>query len=435
MTDMARIERTMRKTAGTVSAPVSVLLLSAILLSACSGGGSNETTASPPPPAPFSVSASGPSSVEEAGIVKLSSVVSNAQQPVTYQWTQTTGPDALIRNGDSDSVSVQIPLLNTVSSLGFQVTAVDGSGASSSATVSLTAEPAAPSQILEIETVHDGVDRIYSVYTPANLPEDAPVVIFLHGANGNMRSFVAEGQTPRRWFEIAEEAGILVVVPNGFNTGDGDGLGDVQTWNELLTFFSGADDVGFILQVIEEVSAGRPVDPDKVFVGGRSNGANMSLRLAIEAPNRFLGVAPFLSSLPSGDDPMPASLPTPPMFIFNDTNDPLVPFEPTPITRGALSTVDFFVESTWSDTTSDPAYVILEDTVTDDGCQIFSRNWVNSTGFATVRYLEGRGGGHNIPDPDLELPPAESAIRGPVCRDINGVDAAWVYFEGILNGE
>jgi len=382
----------------------------------------------------LSLIANGPAIVEETGIVVLSAVVSNAAPPVTYNWTQTAGPDALIRNSDASAVSVQIPLVRSESNFAFEVTVADSTGASTSATVNLTAEPAAPSQVLEIETVHDGLDRIYSVYTPANLPEDAPLVIFLHGANGNMRSFIAEGQTPRRWFEIAEEAGIVVVVPNGFNTRDGDGLGNVQTWNELLVFFSGADDVGFILQVIDEVAAGRTTDPRKVFVGGRSNGGNMALRLAIEEPDRFIGIAPFLSSLPSGNDPVAASLPTPPMFIFNDTDDPLVAFDANLITRGALATLDFFIGTTWSDTASDPAYVMLEDTVTDDGCQIFARNWIDSTGLATVRYLEGRGGGHNIPDPDLQLPPAESAVRGPVCRDINGVDAAWDFFEDVLEG-
>ncbi len=436
MSDMLLKEKAQRSAGRAVAAPAGLLLLSVFMLAACSGGGSEASTPlpAPPPPPPFSVIANGPAFADESGILELYSVVSNAASPVTYHWTQTSGPEALIRNGDSDVANVQIPLLSTASNFAFQVTAFDASGASSTATVNLTAEPAAPSQVLEIETIHDGLDRIYSVYTPANLPADAPLVIFLHGANGNMRSFIAEGQTPRRWFDIAEEAGIMVAVPNGFNPRDGDGLGDVQTWNELLVFFSGADDVGFILQLVDEVSAGRPIDPAKVFVGGRSNGGNMALRLAIEAPERFRGFAPFLSSLPSGDNPAPSSLPTPPMFIYNDTNDPLVAFEPTPITRGALATLDFFVETTWSDTLADPAYVMLEDTVADDGCQIFARDWADSTGMPTVRYFEGRGGGHNIPDPDLQLPPAEGAVRGPVCRDLNGVDAAWDFFESILDG-
>ncbi len=383
------------------------------------------------------VDATGPESGQEGQSVDLfvtASTSNSSSGDISFFWQQVGGPAALIDNADSATATIQIPLVPDATDLRFQVVATDQEGESNEDTLTITAQPAPLSQIVEVETLHDNARRIYSVYTPASVTGTAALVVFLHGAAGNMRSFIEEGQTPRRWLELAEQDGFVVLVPNGFSNTDGDGLGDVQTWNELIDipFFSDADDVGFILRAIEEVVEGRTIDEDMIFVGGRSNGGQMSMRLAIEVPRVFRAVASFVGSLPAGADPVPFSLPTPPILIYNSSEDPLVRFEATPVTRGALATVDYFSDTTWSETGSMPDYVMLEDTVPDDGCEMFSKLYTGVAAEPTVSYYEGRGGGHYIPSPDRVLTPQDIAQRGPVvCRDVHGVDLAWEFFKSV----
>ena len=79
-----------------------------------------------------------------------------------------------------------------------------------------------------------------------------------------------------------------------------------------------------------------------------------------------------------------------------------------------------------------PDYVMLEDTVPDDGCEIFSKLYTGVAAEPTVSYYEGRGGGHYIPSPDRVLTPQDIAQRGPVvCRDVHGVDLAWEFFQSV----
>lgn len=415
-----------------MNTPVSRLIFMAIALAsviACSDSSSSNPV--------VTVDATGPASGQEGQSIDLfvtASTSNSSSGDISFFWQQVGGPAALIDNADSATATIQIPLVPDATDLRFRVVATDLEGESNEDTLTITALPAPVSQIVEVETLHDNARRIYSVYTPASVTDTAAMVVFLHGAAGNMRSFIEEGQTPRRWLELAEQDGFVVLIPNGFSNSDGDGLGEVQTWNELIDipFFSDTDDVGFILRAIEEVLEGRTIDEDMIFVGGRSNGGQMSMRLAIEAPQVFRAVASFVGSLPTGADPVPFSLPTPPILIYNSTEDPLVQFEATPVTRGALATVDYFSDTTLSETSSMPDYVMLEDTVPDDGCEIFSKLYTGVAAEPTVIYYEGRGGGHYIPSPDRVLTPQDIAQRGPVvCRDVHGMDLAWEFFKSV----
>ncbi len=381
----------------------------------------------------MSVTASAPAGGEEGEQITLAASVQNADGAVAYSWTQTAGPAALIDNADTAMASLQIPLVSAAADLTLEVEATDAGGNTSTAATTVSATPAPFSDVVEIETVHDGARRIYSVYTPANPIVDAPLIVFLHGAGGNMRDIVAPGQTPRRWFDLAEANGFVILVPNGFSNQDADGLGDDQSWNDLGDAFSNADDVGFILRAVDEVAAGRTIDAERVFVNGVSNGGMMSMRLAIEAPREFRAVASFVGNLARDPIPAPPSLPTPPIMLFNGTEDPIVAFDGSATLRSAAATVDYFADNTLSDLSATPPFVMLDDVVADDGCQIFSQSYSDFMGAPSVTYYEGRGGGHYIPDPDLVQSPQNIIARGPViCRDANGVDLAFAFFENFF---
>lgn len=403
-------------------------------LAACSGGGSDNSTGTPPPTAAsLTASASGPATGVETDSINLSVTASNSSGTVTYAWTQTAGPASLIDGADTANPTVRIPLLNGAVDLIFQVSVQDGSGASSSDTVTVRGEPVAGASRLEVETIHDRVRRTYTVYTPEDVEPMAPLIMFLHGARGGMREFIADGETPQDWMTLADRDGFVVVYPNGYSNTDGDGLGDNQSWNDLNGQFSEGDDAGFLLSVIEEVAAGRNISTGKVLIGGRSNGGMMSFRMAIEHPTRFAAVASFVGNLAKEPIPMPTSLPTPPIFIFGGTDDPLVPFEGGVSTRSIPETVAYFVDTTNTDVSRTVGRVSLPDSDPDDGCSIVNETYTDVVGFITVQYYEGIGGGHYIPDPDFVQSQQNINARGPIiCRDANGIDLAYDFFLDVL---
>ncbi|MEF8816549.1 MAG: PHB depolymerase family esterase [Salinibacter sp.] len=173
---------------------------------------------------------------------------------------------------------------------------------------------------------HNNQSRAFKYYVPGDLPGDAPVVMALHGATIGMDGMFARSRTgSREWLEIADEEGVLILVPNASH--------DVQpVWNDCtpLPTRGTPDDAGFLTALTDWTTSRADVDADSVFVYGVSNGGQMANRLAIEHPDRYAGFAAFISNVTAslGDDeecPMP-SAPIPALIVSGKT-DATTPFE------------------------------------------------------------------------------------------------------------
>lgn len=135
----------------------------------------------------------------------------------------------------------------------------------------------------------DGRARSYIVHVPASLPEGpSAVVLVFHGGGGN-----AENARRMSHFDLAADRhGFVAVFP--------DGTGRLR--DRLLTFNAGnccgtaldtrVDDVAFTRALIEDLKRALPIDRQRLFVTGMSNGGMMSYRLACEAADLFAAVAP-----------------------------------------------------------------------------------------------------------------------------------------------
>ncbi len=134
-----------------------------------------------------------------------------------------------------------------------------------------------------------GGPRRVLTYRPPGLPDGpSPLIIVLHGGFGS-----GIGALERYGFEAAaDENGFVVVTP--------DGSGVFQTWNagECCGDASrnDVDDVRFIRNLIQRLSAIEEIDPDRVYVTGMSNGAAMAYRLACEAADVIAAIAPVSGS-------------------------------------------------------------------------------------------------------------------------------------------
>ncbi len=348
---------------------------------------------------------------------------------VTYEWAQIAGPTVFLEDDDEEISSATMPLVAADTELTFELTATGPTDLKSTATHTVLVSPAPLGTLVEIQTEVDNERRIYTVYTPESVTAPAPMVYALHGASGNMRDFIAEGETPRRWLDLADANGFIVVVPNGFSIVGNNGLGNNQGWNST-TPFTDADDVEFLLTTIEEIAAARTVDTDQVFFTGASNGGDMAMRMAIERPNDVKAIASYVSNLSNDPVPVPRGMPLPPTFLFMGTEDPISNFDGTGFTFSARETVDYFAEFTMSVLTPEPPFSALPDFDPNDGCQIFGQAYENAAGDPTVFYYEGVGSGHNIPDSDPNVN-EPSSLSGTLCRDANGIDLAWDFFQSV----
>lgn len=412
-----------------------------VLLAACSGGGGGGTPAPPANAAP-TAQAGADVTAEEADVITLSggSSADGDGTIAAYAWTQTAGPAVTITNANQATATLQVPLLAGTTTLTFTLTVTDDDGAQASDTVDVTAFPAPLGQTLEFQTTFDGQTRGFIVFTPAAYRPGDPAFVLLHGGSGSMREVIIDGRSSERWRDLAEARGVLLIVPNGFNQGQMDGLGDDQSWNDLRSQTDGRsrqDDAGFIASVIDTVEAARAFDADRLTVGGSSNGGMMTMRLLIEDPDRFAAGAAFIASLPEEAVAVPAT--GTPIFIANGDADPLVLFGGGPVatnsapTRPVLDTVDYWIAANGAD----PAPVsetLLADADPTDACRMTVSVYDTPVGAPAVEFVRAAGGGHSIPDPD---PPARSpavrALIGPDCRDAHGVDLAQAFFDRVTD--
>jgi polyhydroxybutyrate depolymerase len=143
-----------------------------------------------------------------------------------------------------------------------------------------------------------GRSRYYLVRVPPAAQSGAalPVVLALHGGGGNPDQFKEESD----FDVVADREGFLAVYPAGNGT--------ILTPRTLLTWNAGTDccgtalqqnvdDVEFLLAVVEHLAARTPVDEDRLYAAGHSNGAMMAYRLAAEAADRLAAIAPVAGAM------------------------------------------------------------------------------------------------------------------------------------------
>jgi len=179
-----------------------------------------------------------------------------------------------------------------------------------------------------------GREREYILHVPPgwNDRQSIPLVIMFHGGGGTAK-LAALGT---RWSEKADEQEFFVVYPQAarpdvnrpaaflrnppfWNVGAGIGYGDEAD----------VDDNGFMSAIFDELFELAPIDRDRIFATGFSNGASMALQTALTFPEYIAAAAPVSGHLHRRT---PALLrPISMLFIIGDS-DPLNPTAGGPVT-------------------------------------------------------------------------------------------------------
>lgn len=156
--------------------------------------------------------------------------------------------------------------------------------------------------------------RQYRLYVPAGKREGKlPVVFVLHGGFGAPSQVASQTGFDR----AAARHGFLAVYPGGF----------ANTWNAGTCCGParrfGVDDVGFVVDLLKELSTRFSVDRARVYATGMSNGGMLAYRLACERSALFAAVAPVAATMTvSCRPPRPVSI-----LHIHGLDDWAVPYE------------------------------------------------------------------------------------------------------------
>ena len=288
---------------------------------------------------------------------------------------------------------------------------------------------------------HDGLTRWFLEHSPKNFPSSSgTLVILLHGGIGSMYKVFrkSSGRATRRWIDVSNHNGFLLLAPNGVNAKNNADTRnrDGQVWNDFRensTTSTNADDVGFIISMVQWAIRDRGIDPSRVFVTGASNGGGMTYRLLIEQSSTFAAGVAFIANLSTVDVPNAGS-PTP-IMIMNGTRDPIMPWEGGNVAerygsvRSAIATRDY-----WINANNVNVGAVMREDLPDldptDACSISLEAYPANSGGAQVLFYIMEGGGHLLPTRmggfDLF-----DFLRGPQCRDAEAVDLAWAFMNTV----
>lgn len=173
----------------------------------------------------------------------------------------------------------------------------------------LRARPGEPTEKakpgLHTLSVGGGRDALLYVPTGYQSGRPAPLAVMLHGAGGH----APHGMD--LWQPLADEAGLLLLAPASRR----------QTWDVIGGHYG--PDVAAIDRALEQVFARCAVDPDRIAVGGFSDGASYALSLGITNGDLFSAIVAFSPgfSAPAGRHGSPR------VYVSHGTRDAVLPID------------------------------------------------------------------------------------------------------------
>lgn len=128
----------------------------------------------------------------------------------------------------------------------------------------------------------------FNVFLPEEEAQSRPVIIMLHGYGNTAESFASQ----THFEKAACEKGYIVA----YVTSTPDSKGYIG-WNSGLDE-SDKDDVAFLKALAAYLQKEYQGDPKRTFAVGFSNGAFMTQRLAVDAPETFTAIASVAGMMP-----------------------------------------------------------------------------------------------------------------------------------------
>lgn len=256
---------------------------------------------------------------------------------------------------------------------------------------------------------HGGLTREYRLYVPAsyNPSKAAPLVLNLHGYTSNniQQEFYGDFRP------IADTAGFLIVHPNGTLDNSGN-----RYWN--VGFFpSPVDDVDFLLNLIDSISASYNINQNRVYSTGMSNGGFMSYKLACET-NRFAAIAPVAGSMTLASFAQCAPTKPTPVMEIHGTADGTVPYLGNTNFLSVDSLIKYWVAFNHCDL--NPTMSNVPNTNLTDGATAEHYVYANGDNGVTLEHYKIINGGHTWAGASFAV--------GTTCMDFSASKEIWRFF-------
>jgi polyhydroxybutyrate depolymerase len=262
---------------------------------------------------------------------------------------------------------------------------------------------------------HGGRERSFAYHLPPRVEPGLPLLLSLHG-----RLVQGRNQADLTGFDaVADEAGFLVVYPDGLDRSWADGRGTTPAET------NGVDDVGFLSALIDHFASTYGADTRRVYSAGMSNGALMSYRLACELSGRVAAIAPVAGLLSEPLAARCAPARPVPVVSFLGTEDELMPLEGGELgSRGrmlsAQQTREWWARN--NGCASTPERIELPEQAPEDGTRVRREGYGSCREGAEVTFYVVEGGGHTWPQ---GLQYAGESLIGRTSQEINASRTAW----------
>jgi polyhydroxybutyrate depolymerase len=260
-------------------------------------------------------------------------------------------------------------------------------------------------------------------------------VLVLHGHLGTAANTLGSGNSPSplsAWLDIAAREKVLVVALQGLRGGD-----HRTGWHDCRNDAPEnpqVDDVAFASAVVKKLVDEGRADPRRIYVMGMSNGAMMTLRLALEMRPTPTAVAAVSGSMAQKSDCNGAPHATS-VLLIHGTDDPLVPYKGGEVGfgdytgRGAVwsvdATRDFWLRVDGLQDARPATYAYPH--TGDDATRAGKSTWGADRG-PQVEVLTIDKGGHVEPSTRFHYGALYSRIVGAQNRDLEAAEEAWLFF-------
>ncbi len=295
-------------------------------------------------------------------------------------------------------------------------------------------EPLPQSQRIEVK----GQAREYLLVTPAAMPSGLrPLVLVLHGHTGTAANALGSGRSPSplsAWLDVAAREEILVAALQGVKGPD-----DRTGWNDCRADADNnpdTDDVAFAEAVVKRLLDAGRVDPRRIYVMGMSNGAFMTLRLALQMQPRPAAVAAAAGTMAqkSECDAKPRAVS---VLLIHGTEDPLVPYDGGQVGLGnqrdrggaqsVAATRDYWLNADGLQNEKSVSFQFPRRGGVLDKTSASKQTWGRDAG-PQVEVLTIDKGGHIEPSLKYDYPALYRLIVGAQNHDVEAVEEAWTFF-------
>jgi polyhydroxybutyrate depolymerase len=280
----------------------------------------------------------------------------------------------------------------------------------------------------------DGIEREYILHLPKTYEENTggkntggdnlPLVMVFHGGGGNARQM----KNHTKFNKLSDKENFIVVYPNAVDKNWSDGrIGEKLPMQR--------DDVKFISNLIDTLTAKYKIDPKRIFSTGISNGGFFSIYLAYRLSNKILAIAPVTANIAVNlADEFKPDYPVS-ILLINGTEDPLVKYDGGAVGfgedgygRGESVSTDQTI-SIWTKNNEcniNPLAENLDNKNWADKCKAKKYIYSNCAGETEVILVKIEGGGHTWPGGSQYLP---KMIVGNVCKDFSATEMIWEFFK------